>query len=408
MVKGYYLILLTVLLCTLSACGAVETELRIHMPRHSAVDSEAIQSIFEQQTSLQLLSADLAEHKSGLEALVSGEADIALVENSSAFEPGVRVILPAHKSVLHVLIRQDIDLADFSQPLKNHTAFVSNYSPAGRLFVETAAKRQRLSADELEIVDELQVGKTDLIIYFGPVNSNNPAWYVPGYRLLSLNVDDPQRALSTQAISYMLPHVETELIPAHTYDLPGNEQDIHTLSVDTLLATRKDVSEATIYRVTKTLLQQKPRFAAIAPETFSGVTEDFDKFSLSFPLHNGARRYLNRDEPGLLERYAETINMLVYLLFVVLTGAVAFARVHSQRKKDRIDEFYSRIMSIRQRATSEAHEPLLRELQALETEAFESLIAEKLAADESFRIFIELLTRAINELDVEPSPIPPD
>ena len=121
---------------------------------------------------------------------------------------------------------------------------------------------------------------------------------------------------------------------------------------------------------------------------------------LSFPLHSGSRRYMERDEPGMLERYAETINMLVYLFFVVLTGGFALARVHSRRKKDRIDEFYSRVMAIRMRAMNEPHGPLLFELQQLELEAFGSLIAEKLAADESFRIFIELLTRAIDELDV--------
>jgi len=38
------------------------------------------------------------------------------------------------------------------------------------------------------------------------------------------------------------------------------------------------------------------------------------------------------------------------------------------------------------------------ELHQLELYAFESLISEKLAADESFRIFIELLIRAMEEL----------
>ena len=55
-------------------------------------------------------------------------------------------------------------------------------------------------------------------------------------------------------------------------------------------------------------------------------------------------------------------------------------------------------MAIRMRAMHEPHRPLLLELQQLELEAFDSLIEEKLAADESFRIFIELLTRAMAEL----------
>ena len=119
---------------------------------------------------------------------------------------------------------------------------------------------------------------------------------------------------------------------------------------------------------------------------------------LSFPLHSGARRYIDRNEPSTLERYAETINMLVYVTFLLLTAGVGFARWHARRKKDRIDHFYSRIMAIRVRALKEPRLPLLAELQQLELEAFDALIKEKLAADESFRIFIELLTRATAEL----------
>ncbi len=93
--------------------------------------------------------------------------------------------------------------------------------------------------------------------------------------------------------------------------------------------------------------------------------------------------------------------MLAYVFFGLLTAGVYLARLATQKKKDRIDEFYSRIMVIRVRAKHESHLGLVEELHELEIEAFESLISEKLAADESFRIFIELLTRALSELEAK-------
>ncbi len=243
------------------------------------------------------------------------------------------------------------------------------------------------------------INSADIIIYFGPINSRNPSWYTPGYTLYSLDYDHAERAMSSKAIGYLMPQMQPKVIPAHTYDLPGNDKDVHTVAVDALLATHKKASVNVIYELTSTLLQQKPRFTAVAPDIFAGVREDFDPLSLNFPLHKGSRRYLARDEPSTLERYAETINLLVYLVFLVLTGAIGLTRWHAHRKKDRIDAFYSRIFAIRIRAKSEPRRQLLRELQDLELEAFESLIAEKLAADESFRIFIELLTRAMAELE---------
>ena len=153
-----------------------------------------------------------------------------------------------------------------------------------------------------------------------------------------------------------------------------------------------------IYELAKTLIEQKPRFVAIAPNLFRDIREDFDPLDLNFPLHVGVRRYLARDEPGLLERYAETINMLVYLAFLILTSLIGFSRWRSHRKKDRIDTFYTRVLAIAERSAVEDHALLGRELDALEREAFESLIAEKLAADESFRIFTEILASTRGKL----------
>ncbi|MEH6570549.1 MAG: TAXI family TRAP transporter solute-binding subunit [Halioglobus sp.] len=398
--KHYWLALLAVVSIALAGCSEPIGKLRMHIPKFGVIDQDIVKPLFEQQSGIGVTIAELPPQVSGLDALLTGQADLALVENSSPFQTGVRAVLPAYKSVLHILIRDGTNLDDFPKPLRNRSIYIRNDSPAGKGFVEMAAERQKLTADELNIVSELKPGETDIIVYFGPVVPRSPRWYVPGYSLFSLEHEDVAGAMSARAISYMLPHVEPEVIPAQTYDLPGNEVDVYTLSVDALLATRRDIPERIIYKLTKTVLQQKPRFEAIAPEIFSGINENFDPLDLSFPLHSGARRYLARDEPSTLERYAETINMLAYLLFALLTGVFGLARLHSHRKKDRIDEFYSKIMAIRMRAMNEPHEPLLFELHQLELEAFDSLISEKLAADESFRIFIELLTRAIAELNV--------
>ena len=162
--------------------------------------------------------------------------------------------------------------------------------------------------------------------------------------------------------------------------------------MDTLLVARKEVPEKFIYQIARMLIEQKPHLTSISPTLFSGINESFDPLDLSFPLHAGTRRFLQRDEPALVERYAETINMLVYVVVMLLTGVVGFNRWRARRKKDNIDTFYTRVFSIRERVDIEDTAELLLELKALEKEAFELLIAEKLAADDSFRIFADLLS----------------
>jgi hypothetical protein len=74
------------------------------------------------------------------------------------------------------------------------------------------------------------------------------------------------------------------------------------------------------------------------------------------------------------------------------------ARWRSRRRKDRINIFCQRVLAIRERGEGEGPERLLEELTALESQAFESLIAERMAVKESFRNFTDLLTRTRAEL----------
>ena len=390
--------ILLVLAC-LPGCDQDSAELRFHVPAYQSVDQEAMQAIFQERSRVQIERAVVDEGMSALDALVANEADLALVQNSAAFTAGVRAVLPVYKSVLHVLVHNNFLPEDENQPLKGTTVYLADNSDAGRRVVNVFAKRQGLAPGDLEIVKTRPKIPADLILYFGPIDPDNVQWVLPGYKLASLDKRlNPQLELYNEGVGYLIPQMHTIAIPAHTYDIPGNEAPVITVATDTLLVTRKDLSVSLIYELTKTMVEQKPRFAAVAPQLFSGISESFDPLDLNFPLHNGARRYLHRDEPGLLERYAESINLLIYMVFLILSAVVAFARWRLHRKKNRVDQFYIQALGIDERATPENYAQLLGELQELELEAFRWLIAEKLAANESFRIFTDLVARIRTDL----------
>jgi hypothetical protein len=334
-----------------------------------------------------------------LAALSANEADLALVENSTAFVSGIRAVLPVYESVLHVLVRQGFTPEDPEQPLRGASFFVIDQSEAGHAFIELIARRQGLEPAGYLHLMAPEPGAADIIIYFGPINANITSWYHAGYDLVSPGVRlNPRGGFFEERVDYIAQNMKSKIIPAYTYDLPGNEEPLVTVAVDTLLVTRKDMPEGVIFELTKTLLEQKPRFTAIAPHLFSGINESFDPLDLSFPLHAGTRRYLERHEPSLLERYAESINVLVYVAFLLMTALLGLTRWRAHRKKDRIDTFYERVLAVKDRVGGEAPAALLEELANLEREAFSSLIDERLAANESFRIFTDLLCRVRAEL----------
>lgn len=385
------MILLTVLLLT--GCGTGEREIDFHAQAYRGLDQQALQEIFSQQAGLELRLIDELAGESAARSLIDGRANVALVNNSRPFHRGLRAVVPVYQSVLHVLAGDQLDSFELTDSLKGLEIFIANNSLAGRTVVDLLVKRQRLAEGDYSIVSELNPASTDLVIYFGPIDPGNLSWYHEGYSLVDLG-----DATTEGGVRYLLPRMRTASIPARTYDLPGNERTLRTVGVMTLLVTHKDMPEQLVYDLAETLIEQKPRFMAIAPGVFSGVTDQFSALELNFPLHSGARRYLQRDEPSLLERYAETINLLLYLSFLLLTGAIAAYRWRAYRKRDRVDDFYLRTLLLRKQADKDNYRELLDQLSDMEEEAFRSLIEGKLAADESFRILTELMARSRREL----------
>lgn len=395
---------LLLLLTTLVACGEADRELRFFQPAYSDVDESALQNVFEKRSHILISDAPEAVGMSSLAALVAGVADLAVVENITPFTSGIRAVLPVYRSVLHVLVRESFDPVNPARLLQGATINIVGNSVAVNRVVSIVTKRQGLKPDDYTIINQGSSVPADIILYFGPINPVNTNWYVPGYHLVSLDdPQNPQRELYGDRLAYIDPKLQSIIIPALTYDIPGNEKPLLSVASDTLLVTRKDLPLSLIYALTQTLIEQKSRFVAIAPHLFSGITESFDPLDLSFPLHRGARRYLHRDEPGVLERYAESINLLVYMLFLVLSAVVAFMRWRLHRKKNRIDQFYVKALALEERADGENTRQILEELHELEQEAFRWLIAEKLAANESFRIFTDLLQRIRADLHTRDS-----
>ena len=112
--------------------------------------------------------------------------------------------------------------------------------------------------------------------------------------------------------------------------------------------------------------------------------------------------YIERDAPSVYERYSGIAEVAVTLLIGVLRGGYALIRIYQIRRKDRIDVFYAEAISIRDAALLstdlKVRQKGVADARALQNRAFDMLVHEKLAADESFRIFITLSNDVIQDL----------
>ena len=150
---------------------------------------------------------------------------------------------------------------------------------------------------------------------------------------------------------------------------------------------------------------QKPRHPALAakrPGLFSELSGDFDASKSTFVLHSGAQAYLERSEPTIYERYSGIAEVGVTILIALISALFGGIRLYQMKRKNRIDAYYTETLALRDsvsKSTSDEDRQLLvGQLRELQNRAFEELVDEKLAADDSFRIFITLSNDVLRQL----------
>jgi hypothetical protein len=388
---------LAALALLLVAAAAHGADLRLYGAMHAELDVPEFSAIVEQETGVRIVRVDPGGDP--LQALADDAADLAIVENTRPFTAGLRTVLPLYRAVVHMAVRDNIDWEQWAAT--GHTPRIEFLGAAhtGELVAGLLFERARDTLGDYVPWRAEDGGEPDFIFYVGPLLPQKTSWFRPGFRLASMDrIDSAGAEFYSEGISYLHPQLSPAKIPALTYSLPGNEAGIDALAVDMLLLTRRDASAARIYRIVEVLLEQKARFAAAEPQLFRWLDERFDPSQLNFPLHQGTRDYLAREEPGFLERYAETFNFIVYVVALTVTGLVGLGRWRNRVRKDRIDRFYVRLLAVRRRIGKEPAEVLLEKVDALEGEAFDLLTGERLAADDSFRIFMELVAGLRREL----------
>ena len=119
-------------------------------------------------------------------------------------------------------------------------------------------------------------------------------------------------------------------------------------------------------------------------------------------MHAGTQDFLQRAEPTVYERYSGVAEVVVTLIIALASATLAGFRILKMRRKNRIDEFYSAALSIRnsisELSTTDERTVAEEKIRELQNTAFDQLVNEKLSADESFRIFITLSNDVLYEL----------
>ena len=337
-----------------------------------------------------------------VDSLLAGTADLAIIENHTPVDDSITSILPFYPQILHILYLSDEEITDFKTLVEGRKIFIGLEGSGSYRFMQDLFKFFQVDKSKVEITDN----PFDMEIYasFGDIIKDDNLMGLEAFKLFSFDdVNRFGRGSIAEAICLKYPQMKPFIIPQNTYR-QLTPHPVLTIAVDAVLVSRRELSEDAVYQLAKTFFQNHQEFNNISPLIYLDLTERFDPNLLNFPLHPGARRYLDKDEPGFFERYAEVIGVGFSILIALISALLSLAKWRNQMKKDRIDVFYEKIIDVKKgipklRSSREARGKIL-ELQKEQDKAFELLIDEKLQANESFRIYMELNKEIIQSLAV--------
>ncbi|NIV16964.1 MAG: hypothetical protein GWN47_00815 [Woeseiaceae bacterium] len=335
-----------------------------------------------------------------LDALASGTADIALVSNAMPYRDGVATVIPMYPTVLHVAYRVGRDASSGLSLLQDARIFAgAKDSPSRRIF-ERIATRLDLSENDFEYVTDVE-SQADIVILFTPISPERVREF-PDLRLFSFGTpSDIGSGSVVDAATLLSPYLRPFVIPAGTYGTITPEPTL-TLAVDKYLVARQGLAPSVVYDLIEELLRLRPALAAKHPGMLGHLNGDFDVSRSAFVLHTGTQNYLRRKEPSMYERYSGIAEVSITVLIALISATVAGFRILQRRRKNRIDRFYAKTIALRDLvtpgSTEDERRKAIADIRELQNEAYAQLVDEKLSADESFRIFIQLSDDALQQL----------
>lgn len=362
--------------------------------------AEKMEALLESEFNVDIVLKKGLNTNANIDSLISQNIDIALVENYIPYMEGINSAFSVYSEVLHIFYKKNIQVERFEDLMYNHLIYIGREASPTYNIMMDLFDFYGLDQDRISVT--FKMAEAEVVVELTNLLSRSHLLGYSDFKLFSFDkMEDVGNGSKVEGITLKYPRMAPFVIPANTY-WDFTTEPVVTLSVDLIMIVRSGMGEVAVTDFAKTMLRNRQIFTLIDPLLYDGMKEDFDQSRLNIPLHEGARIYLDRDEPSFIERYAELGGVILALIIAISSGIVSLTKWQAQKKKDEIDVFYEDLLEVKNTI------PHIKELadgvakvkhiQKSQNKAFEMLISEELVANDSFRIYMELSKETINEL----------
>lgn len=348
---------------------------------------------------------------SNCQAVIETRADFAIAQNdapnNALIKAGqLRVVMPLYPAVFFIIYKSSLHPTSLKDLIKGRKVSIGPRTSGTALMTNTLLHHFGIDTTCFTPVynSYSQKSLSDTVpVLFWLTGFNNPSVQhilADGnsslYSLDSAGLAGHGSSVDGFCLNYR--YAQPYLIPKGTFgSIPP--QPVLTFSSDVVLLTRDDVDKITVYELAQSIFEHRQNLAN-KNSLLNKITDNFDASTLTFPLHEGVIMYLQRNQPSFLDKYANIIGVSVTLM-VAIGGLISgLLQWNKRRKKDRLDKYLSEILVIEQQINtihgSNQLQSAYNRIAQFKQEAFAQLIDDKLAADESFSIFLNLANNTMN------------
>lgn len=277
--------------------------------------------------------------------LRAGLLQMATIQADTKAGPDTRLITMLYPDAYQVLVREGLGIHSISDLKGKTMALPSRSSGQYRSFF-FLAEHYGLSERDINVVTmsskasewALSQGAVDGVFRVrAPGNASLRTMIERGgVKLLPIYHSD--------ALRLDQPAIRRGEIPSGSYQgFPAvPDTDLPTPMVQRLLVSSKHVDEALVERVTKLIYENRRELSDFSP--LAGFLADSSELSHSaLPVHTGAQKYYNRDNPSFLQENVEVFAFYATLLAGLIS---VLLRMNTRKMKGRVDAYNRELIEI--------------------------------------------------------------
>ncbi len=290
--------------------------------------------------------------RENMELLETGQIDIATVQADSLIPEEAMGIARLYPDAYHLVVNDAAGIEHFSQLRGKRVAIPPEASSQNASFW-FLAEHYRLKPEDLSALP-MSAEAANFAMLLGQVDAVFRVRAPGNPRIRELIGEHSMEIVpinQSKALALKQPALSPGFIPRGSYrgypPLPA--EDLPTAVLNRLLVASHDLPEVVVYNFTRELFEA--RSDIMSRYALGGfITSLEEDASSAVPAHPGARRYYDREKPGLFAQNARLASLLLYAAVLLSSAGIALRSRWLKTRRLRMGDVNRRLMQIAEQA----------------------------------------------------------